>query len=92
MQRFSASCANCEKIGSVAADDRYSRPAETVSPRMIFDPVPTTQMHAAQLLAGATMAAFVVARFFGRRARIVRLLIAGVYIAGVSGFVVYALM
>ncbi len=59
---------------------------------MIFHPLTTTQTHAARLLTGATMAAFVVAHFFGRRARIVRLLIAGVYFVGVSGFVVYALM
>ena len=45
-----------------------------------------------QLLTGSAMAGFVVAHFFGRRARIMRLLIAGLYFAGVSAFIIYALL
>jgi hypothetical protein len=59
---------------------------------MMFDQVSTTQMHAAQLMTGATMVLFVGAHFFGRRARTVRMLVAGVYFAGVSGFIVYSFL
>jgi hypothetical protein len=49
-------------------------------------------VQAAQLLTGSAMAGFVVAHFFGRRARLMRLLIAGLYFAGVSAFIIYALL
>ena len=59
---------------------------------MLLDQITTTQMQAARLLTGAAMAGFVGAHFFGRRARTVRVLIAGLYFAGVAGFIVYVFL
>lgn len=59
---------------------------------MLLDQATAGQMQAARILSGLTMVAFLGARVFGARARLVRSVIAGVYIAGVVGFVVYALV
>jgi hypothetical protein len=58
---------------------------------MLFDQATDAQMRAAQIFAGATMAAFVVAPIFRHQAWRVRMVIAGVYFAGILGFVVYVL-
>ena len=58
---------------------------------MLFDQISETQMQAGRILAGATMAAFLAAPMFRRQAQAVRLVVAGVYIAGVLGFLVYYL-
>lgn len=59
---------------------------------MLFDQASDTQMQAARILGGATMAAFLAAPLFRRRARQVQVAIAGIYIAGVVGFIFYALL
>jgi hypothetical protein len=60
---------------------------------MVFDPVTDVQMHAARVLAGATMAAFIAAPFLLRRgARTVRIVVACIYFVGVLGFVAYLLL
>jgi hypothetical protein len=58
---------------------------------MIFDQVTDTQMRAASVLGGATMAGFLAAPMFRTRAPIVRMVVAGVYFAGVLGFTAYVL-
>lgn len=59
---------------------------------MLFDPASETQMRAAQILGGATMAAFLAAPLFRRRAGQVRITVTGLYIAGVIVIIIYALM
>lgn len=59
---------------------------------MLLDQATDTQMQAAGIAGGATMAAFVAAGIFGRQARRVRIGIASLYLAGVLGFVVYVLL
>jgi VIT1/CCC1 family predicted Fe2+/Mn2+ transporter len=58
---------------------------------MLFDPVTTTEIQAAQLLTGATMAAFVAASFVRGRARMIRTVVLAVYLTGILGFVVYSM-
>jgi hypothetical protein len=58
---------------------------------MIFDQATVAQMRAARILGGVTMVAFLVATRFRRHQWKIRLVITGVYIACVLGFLVYAL-
>lgn len=58
---------------------------------MFFDQATDTQIRVAQVISGATMAAFLAARMFHRHTQRVRLAIAGCYIAGILAFVVYVL-
>jgi hypothetical protein len=58
---------------------------------MLLDQVSDTQMRAASLVMGATMVAFIGSRWMPRFGQSFRLLVAGLYIAGVLGFVVYFL-
>jgi len=58
---------------------------------MIFDQVSDSQMRAARIVAGATMAGFLAAPLFRRQAAKVRLAVAGLYIVGVLGFAIYLL-
>jgi hypothetical protein len=51
--------------------------------------VPPQTMQAAQVLTGATMAAWLLAGFLPRHARPVRMLILTLYLVGVFGFVLY---
>lgn len=59
---------------------------------MILDQATEPQMQAAQIFGGATMVAFLGARFFRRQAQKIRLMTAAIYIAGVLGFIVYVLI
>ena len=59
---------------------------------MIFDLATDTQMQAARIFGGATMVAFLAAPMFRRQAQRVRMAVACIYIAGVTGFVIYVLM
>jgi ABC-type enterobactin transport system permease subunit len=59
---------------------------------LLFDQVTDTEMRAARLLGGATMAAFLAARLLGKRARAFRMVIAGIYITAVLGVAVYYLL
>jgi len=56
---------------------------------MLFDQVTTNEIRGATLLTGATMAGFLAARFFRGRARTIQVVVAGIYLAGVLGFIVY---
>jgi hypothetical protein len=58
---------------------------------MVFDLATETQVRAAQIFTGATMAAFIAAPMFRRQARTVRLAVTTLYIVGVVGFAIYAL-
>ena len=58
---------------------------------MLFDQATDTQIRAAQIISGATMVAFLAARMFRRHTQRIRLAIAGCYIAGILGFVLYVL-
>jgi len=58
---------------------------------MIFDQATDAQMQAARIFGGAIMVAFLAAPMFRSRAQRVRIAVAGIYIAGVLGFVVYFL-
>jgi hypothetical protein len=53
---------------------------------MLLDQVSETQLQAGRVLGGAAMAAFLAAPLFRRKAQAVRLVVAGVYIAGVLAF------
>jgi hypothetical protein len=57
---------------------------------MLFDQATPTQLQAARLLTGTATAAFVAASLLRGRGRMLRLAIAGLYIAAVLAFVVYA--
>jgi hypothetical protein len=57
---------------------------------MLLDQASDAQIRAVQVVGGLTMAAFIGARIFGPRARRVQVVVAGVYIAAVVAFVVYA--
>lgn len=59
---------------------------------MIFEQVTDTQMRAAQIFSGATMADFVAAPMLRGHAQMARMVIASVYIAGILGFVIYVLI
>jgi hypothetical protein len=59
---------------------------------MLFDQATDAQMEAARLFGGATMVAFLAAPMFRGRAKTIRVVVAGLYILGVLGFVVYVLM
>ena len=58
---------------------------------MLLDQVSETQLQAGRVLGGAAMAAFLAAPLFRRQAQAVRLVVAGLYIAGVVGLLVYYL-
>jgi hypothetical protein len=58
---------------------------------MLGDLATDTQIKVAQVISGATMVAFLAARMFRRHTKNVRLAIAGCYIAGVLGFVMYVI-
>lgn len=59
---------------------------------MIFDLATDAQMQAARVFGGATMVAFLAAPIFRRQAHRVRMVVAGVYLAGVLGFAAYVLI
>jgi hypothetical protein len=59
---------------------------------MLLDQVSETEIQAGRVLGGAAMAAFLAAPLFRRQAQAVRLVVAGVYIAGVLGFLLYYLV
>jgi hypothetical protein len=59
---------------------------------MLLDQVSETQIQAGRVLGGAAMAAFLAAPLFRRQVQAIRLAVAGVYIAGVLGFLVYYLL
>jgi hypothetical protein len=59
---------------------------------MIFEQATDAQMQAARVFTLATMAAFVAAPIFRQRAKMVRLVVAGLYIAGALGFSLYLLL
>jgi hypothetical protein len=59
---------------------------------MLFDQATPTQLHTARLLTGATMAAFLAVGLLRGRGRMLRLVIAGLYIAAILGFIVYAVL
>ncbi len=59
---------------------------------MLFDAATDTQVQAARLLTGATMVGLLAARIFGRRAQSVRIIVAGLYIAGIVAYVMYVLI
>jgi hypothetical protein len=59
---------------------------------MVLDQVTDTEMQAARILGGATMAAFIAAPVFRRQAQMVRIIVASVYFAGVLVFTVYVLI
>jgi hypothetical protein len=54
---------------------------------MLLDQATGAQMQAARILTGATMVGFLAAPMFGRRARLVRIMVAAVYLACVLGFI-----
>jgi hypothetical protein len=58
---------------------------------MLLDQATAGEMQAARILMGATMVGFLAAATFRRQARNLRIVIAGLYIAGVLGFIVYSL-
>jgi hypothetical protein len=58
---------------------------------MLLDQATAGQMQAARILMSAVMVGFLAAATFRRHARNLRIVIAGLYIAGVLGFIVYSL-
>jgi hypothetical protein len=58
---------------------------------MLFDQATDTQMQAVRILGGVTVVAFLAARMFRRQGQRIRIVVAGLYLVGVLGFVVYAL-
>lgn len=56
---------------------------------MLLDQATDVQMQAARVFGGATMVALLAAPLFRRQARRARLVVAGVYIMVVLGFVAY---
>jgi hypothetical protein len=56
---------------------------------MLLDQATDAQMQAARILSGAAMVGFLAAPMFGRRARLVRTMVAAVYLAGVLSFIAY---
>jgi hypothetical protein len=58
---------------------------------MLLDQATDAEIRAAQILGGATMAAFVAAPIFRHQAQRIRMVIAGVYFAGVLAFLLYVL-
>jgi hypothetical protein len=59
---------------------------------MLLDQVSETQLQAGRVLGGAAMAGLLAAPMFRRQAQAVRLVVAGVYIAGVLGFLLYYIL
>jgi hypothetical protein len=59
---------------------------------MLLDPVTDVQMRAASLVMGATMVAFIGSRWLPRYGSSIRLIVAGIYVAGVLGALLYFLM
>jgi hypothetical protein len=59
---------------------------------MLLDQVTDTQLRAGQIAAGATMAAFLAARYFRNYAQSIRLTVAAIYIGGVIGLLLYFLL
>nr|WP_294548589.1 hypothetical protein [uncultured Rhodopila sp.] len=57
---------------------------------MLFDQATPAQLQTARLLMGTAMAGFVAAGLLRGRGRALRLAIAGLYIAAVLAFIVYA--
>lgn len=57
---------------------------------MFFDQATPAQLQTASMLTGATMAAFLAAGLVRGRSRMLRLAIAGLYIAAVLAFIIYA--
>ena len=57
---------------------------------MFFDQATPAQLQTARALSGATMAAFLAAGLLRGRGRMLRVAIAGLYIAAVLAFIVYA--
>ena len=58
---------------------------------MLLNLATDTQIQVAQVISGATMVAFLAARMFHRHTKNVPLVIAGCYIVGVLGFVMYVI-
>ena len=58
---------------------------------MLFDQATDTQMQAVRILGGVTVVAVLAARMFHRQGQRIRIVVAGLYLVGVLGFVVYAL-
>ena len=59
---------------------------------MIFAQVTDAEMRAVQVFTGLTMAGFIGARTFGSHSQRARMVIGGIYIAGILGLIVYALL
>ena len=59
---------------------------------MLLDQVSDTQLQAGRVVGGAAMAAFLAAPMFRRQAQAVQLVVAGVYIAGVLGLLLYYIL
>lgn len=57
---------------------------------MLLDQATPAELQAASLLTGTTMAAFLFAGLFPGRGRTLRIALAGIYLAAVLGFVIYA--
>nr|WP_294511870.1 hypothetical protein [uncultured Rhodopila sp.] len=57
---------------------------------MLFDQATPAQLQTASVLSGATMVAFLAAGLLRGRGRVLRLVIAGLYIGAVLAFIVYA--
>jgi hypothetical protein len=58
---------------------------------MTFDLATAPEMQAARIFSGAVMVAFLTARMFRHQAQRVRVVVAGLYIVGVLGFMMYVL-
>ncbi len=56
---------------------------------MILDQATAAQMDAARILAGATMVAFIGARVFGKYAATIRIVVGGLYVAGILGLLLF---
>lgn len=59
---------------------------------MLLDQVDDTQMRAVSLVMGATMVAFIGSRWIPRYGQSIRVVLAGLYVAGLAGLLVYFLM
>jgi hypothetical protein len=59
---------------------------------VLLDQVTDRQMQAGQMLGAATMVAFFAAPMFRRQAKTIRLVVAGLYLASVLGFLVCFLL
>ena len=59
---------------------------------MAFEAITAIEMQAAQILTGATMVAWMAARYAGGNARRIRQAVLGLYLVGVVAFVLYVLV